>query len=68
MSTYTTKQGDMWDAIAYELYGSTNYTGKLMQANQAHFDTYIFSAGVELDVPELTDEEFEQTDLPPWRE
>lgn len=24
--TYTTKQGDMWDMIAYKVYGSEEYT------------------------------------------
>ena len=25
-STYTTKQGDVWDKIAYEVYGEEEYT------------------------------------------
>ena len=25
-STYTTKQGDVWDKIAYEVYGDEEYT------------------------------------------
>ena len=29
-STYTTKQGDVWDKIAYEVYGDEEYTGWLM--------------------------------------
>ena len=33
-STYTTKQGDVWDKIAYEVYGSDEeYTGWLMENN-----------------------------------
>ena len=31
--TYTTKQGDAWDAIAFQVYGDVIYTGFLMQAN-----------------------------------
>ena len=30
-STYTTKQGDVWDKIAYEVYGDEEYTGWLME-------------------------------------
>ncbi len=26
-STYTTKQGDAWDAIAFRVYGDVKYTG-----------------------------------------
>ena len=26
-STYTTKQGDAWDAIAFHVYGDVKYTG-----------------------------------------
>ena len=66
--TYTTKQGDMWDSIAFTLYGSTAYTGKLMSANKAYVDTYIFPSGIVLNVPDMTDDDIEQTDLPPWRE
>ena len=32
-STYTTKQGDVWDKIAYEVYGDEEYTGWLMENN-----------------------------------
>ena len=66
--TYTTKQGDMWDSIALAVYGSTDYTGLLMRANQQYLDTYIFPAGIALYVPEITDEDVGQTDLPPWRD
>ena len=27
--TYTTRQGDAWDAIAHRVYGSVKYTGWL---------------------------------------
>ena len=47
-STYTTKQGDAWDAIAFHVYGDVKYTGFLMQANFPHLDTFVFDAGVVL--------------------
>ena len=31
-STYTTKQGDAWDAIAFQVYGDVKYTGFLSRA------------------------------------
>lgn len=64
--TYTTKQGDAWDLIAYRVYGSEAYTGWLMQNNFAHLDTMIFGAGVVLQTPELPAEQ-QTSDLPPWR-
>ena len=33
MKTYTTIQGDMWDSIAYKLYGDEKYMCQLMKSN-----------------------------------
>ena len=52
--TYTTKQGDAWDAIAFRVYGDVKYTGFLMQANFPHLDTFVFDAGVVLQTPAET--------------
>ena len=65
--TYTTKQGDMWDNIAQSQYGTTSVVGKLMMANTAHIGTYIFPAGVVLDIPEFDLEESTNIVLPPWK-
>ena len=68
MSTYTTKQGDMWDSIAISQYGSMSKVDALMMANTQHIGTYIFPAGVVLDVPEIeNDGETISADLPPWQ-
>lgn len=67
MTTYTTKQGDMWDAIAYQVYGSTAHTPKLIKANPEHSRVYIFDAGVELNVPDLVNTDMVATYTPPWR-
>lgn len=67
MSTYTTKQGDMWDTIALAQYGTISFVDKLMMANTQHIGTYIFSAGVVLDIPELDTDEIEESNLPPWK-
>lgn len=65
MEAYTTVQGDMWDAIAYRLYGNEKYMDVLMRANPKLLDIFIFSAGTVLEVPALSAEA--EPDLPPWR-
>lgn len=66
MMTYTTVQGDMWDAIAYTQLGSCAYTDRLMNANQHYHDVYIFSAGVELVLPDIS--QAPVSTLPPWKQ
>ena len=67
MSSYTTKQGDMWDIIAQSQYGTISVVDKLMMANTQHIGTYIFPAGIVLDIPELDTDEIEESNLPPWK-
>lgn len=67
-STYTTKQGDTWDLIAYRLYpdvGGEMCLDRLMEANWDYIDVAIFPAGVKLNVPEI--EISGTSDLPPWK-
>ncbi|BBB91058.1 MAG TPA: LysM domain-containing protein [Methylomusa anaerophila] len=63
--TYTTQQGDTWDIIALRQMGSEKYMSVLIEANQSHNATVIFSAGATLTIPE-TDIPTVQT-LPPWK-
>ena len=65
MKTYTTAQGDMWDSIAHVQLGDAAYMDKLIQANLAYREYYIFPAGIVLTLPEIP----EQADnsLPPWK-
>ena len=65
-TTYTTRQGDMWDIIAKKLYDDENGMNTLIQANPAYVDTVIFSSGVVLTVPDYETDE-STTDAPPWR-
>lgn len=65
-NTYTTQQGDAWDVIAFQVYGSEKYAGFLMQANFKHLDTFIFDAGVVLQTPALP-EDAEESAAPFWR-
>lgn len=64
--TYTTKQGDAWDAIAYQVYGNGKYTGWLMQNNFPLLDTFVFDAGVVLQTPDPP-EDADANNAPIWR-
>ena len=64
--TYTTKQGDTFDLIAFQQLGSARYVERLINANRAHVSTVIFKAGVTLELPTIT-EETKTAKLPPWR-
>lgn len=61
---YITHQGECWDEAAKAIYGSEKHTGFLMQNNMPLLDVAVFSAGTQLNTPELPREE---SDLPAWR-
>ena len=63
--TYTTKSGDTWDAIAFEVYGDCRYTEELINANREYITTFIFSAGVKLKIPAI--DKTVNKSLPPWK-
>lgn len=67
MKTYTTISGDEWDGICYKVYGEGGemYMDKVMSSNPSHIATVVFSAGVELNIPEITNRQ-NTDDLPPW--
>lgn len=65
MNTYTTIQGDTWDMIAHKKLGSTAYTDRLASANLEHVGTLLFTAGVTLRLPEITEKISDN--LPPWK-
>jgi phage tail protein X len=65
-SKYITSQGQAWDQIAHQRWGSEALMHELMAANPAHRAVVIFPAGVELTIPDVSlpvDEE-----PPPWQE
>ena len=66
MKTYTTKQGDMWDSIAYRQMGSCEYTNELMRANRQLLDYYTFPAGIVLTIPDVSAEA--SSTAPPWKQ
>lgn len=63
--TYTTIQGDMWDSIAYKVYGKEAYMSKLLEANEELREVAVFPSGVKIICPEA-DAETSRI-LPPWR-
>ena len=66
MATYTTKQGDMWDAIAHTQLGDVSYTDKLMNLNQQYREYYTFPAGIVLQLPEVSADLIDT--MPPWKQ
>ena len=64
MVKYVTKSGDTFDKVAYEQLGDCKYTGDLLEVNRDKLQTYEFPAGVELNLPEIS--EVESTKLPNW--
>lgn len=66
--TYTTESGDVWDLIAYKVYGDEMRMDWLMKNNIAHLDTFVFGAGVKLNTPALPETTSTQTAaMPAWR-
>lgn len=65
-STYTTKQGDMWDSIAYRQMGSSKYTSLLMEANLQYREYFLFPAGITLTIPDVPTSV--SSTLPPWKQ
>lgn len=61
---YTTIQGQTWDMISKEVYGTEMNAGRLMEANPKQLGAFIFPAGVVLNTPEIEEQEL---NLPPWR-
>lgn len=61
---YTTKQGETWDEISLEVYGSEAYADVLMKSNYDLLDTLIFSAGTVVYTPEIVRDQ--SGDAPPW--
>lgn len=66
MEEYRTIQGDTWDMVAYKIWGDCMLTGKLMEANSVHIETVIFSAGIVLNIPDVS--MVEESSLPPWKQ
>lgn len=66
LNSYITILGDTWDSIAYKVWGNEMNMDSLIMENLEHKDTYIFSAGVKLTLPEIFLEVSKS--LPPWKQ
>lgn len=63
--TYTTVQGDMWDSIAYKVYGKEHSMDALLKANEAYKDVAVFPQGIKITCPDVNAGTSDV--LPPWR-
>lgn len=57
MRTYRTQQGDTWDMVALRMYpklGGEKLMSSLLDANPEHIHTVIFSANIELNIPDIS--------------
>lgn len=69
MKTYTTVSGDTWDIIAKAVYGDELKADHLMQAreNVTLLDYQVFPGGAIVHVPEISEAESYDDNLPDWR-
>ncbi len=66
MNKYTTVQGDMWDAIAYKIFGNELYMNELLEANEKYRNMAVFPAGIILNIPDINVIQSSKI-LPPWK-
>lgn len=64
--TYIARQGQAWDQIALEMYGTEMKASFLLANNQELTDILIFEGGERVRVPIIESSETLQS-LPPWR-
>lgn len=67
MNTYQTVQGDMWDSIAKQAYGTETAMDQLMRANPDLLQVAVFGAGEIILLPQISAQEAASTAVPPWR-
>lgn len=65
--TYTTMQGDCWDAIAFKLWSEERLFDKLLEANPDQRRVCVFEAGAVLIVPTVATPNQRDIELPPWK-
>lgn len=64
---YKTKQGDMWDYIAWKVYGDEAYVNVLYNANPRYLKVFIFEDGCEITCPGISVNS-DSADAPEWRD
>ncbi len=64
---YITQDGDRWDTIAYKLYGDPYLYPVLLLFNPQYQNITVFSAGVELIVPDIEYDSSYKEVSAPWQ-
>ncbi|WP_217556416.1 tail protein X [Paenibacillus sp. GbtcB18] len=62
---YTTIQGDTWDGLSYQFYGSERFMPLLLNFNEKHANIVVFPAGITLEIPPKPAQSSDT--LPPWK-
>lgn len=65
MQKYLTNSGDTFDFIAYKFFKDSRYLPELINANRDLIAAFVFSAGEEIIIPDVSRETKIKT--PPWK-
>lgn len=63
---YLTKDGDAWDEVSKELYGSELFMHEVMKANPQYRDYVLLPGNLTLTIPDVDTQVF-PTVTPPWK-
>lgn len=63
---YITQQGDTWDVLARDIYGSEKLAGLIQAANPDYLSVLFFPSGIVLTLPQLPERASNTLD-PPWK-
>ena len=66
MTRYKPNKGEMWDNIAYTLYGDEKKATDLIAVNPRLADLIVFTGKEEITIPD-TIESIDDSTLAPWR-
>ena len=66
-TTYTTKQGDTWDTVAFKAYGDATRINEIIAANPNVPITDQIAANTILNIPIIPEPTLDETLLPPWK-
>ena len=66
MKEYTARTGEMWDSIAYNLFGDEKKATDIMASNPRLTDIIVFKGGEKINIPEDI-ETADNSTLAPWR-
>lgn len=58
----------MWDSVSFKVYGDEKYIDKLIEANFKYREEAVFSAGIILNIPEISESSSSDLKLPVWKE